>query len=87
MNLKNKLKSTVNHIKSHPVAYAYAAGAVIGITTTSIVTYYITKDLKLVNLNDALKRIHDEGLTGLKYEMNDAETLVLIPMLTDNLTQ
>lgn len=82
IQMKKKLNSTINHIKSHPVAYAYASGVVLGSTCMALGVYYAQKDLKLVELNDALKRIHNEGLVGLKYKMNEYETLVLIP--TDN---
>lgn len=81
--IKDKFNSTINHVKAHPALYAYAAGAAIGITSTYLLTDYFMKDalkdLKLVDLNAALKRIHEEGLTGLKYEMG-AETLVLFPV-------
>lgn len=87
IQMKKTLNSTINHIKSHPVAYAYAAGAFVGITATALAVHYDMKGLKLVDLDEALKRIHNEGLVGLKYKMNEYETLVLIPTDTALFTQ
>lgn len=88
--VKKAVDSTINHVKAHPVIYAYAAGATVGIVSMHFVTNHLIKDFlkdkKLIDLNDALKHLRDQGLSGLKYEMVD-ETFYLFPSSSLNFTQ
>lgn len=80
IKIKKKLSSVINHVKSHPAIYAYTAGAIVGIASTAVGIAY---NRKLVDLNQALKQIHDGGHTGLFYKVDAENILLLIPAPED----
>jgi hypothetical protein len=78
MQIKKKLNSVVNHVKSHPAMYAYAAGVIVAGTATFLSFNHELNKLRLVDLDKALARIKETGTPGFYYPMDDTTTLLLI---------
>lgn len=78
MRIKKKFDSVVQHVKSHPAFYAYAAGAIIASTATAFAIEMQLKGMRLVDLEKALARIKETGAPGFFYPMDDTTTLLLI---------
>lgn len=77
MNIKKKLASAVEHVKSHPVLFTYlATTAVIG-TAVIVAERHYFKTHRIVDLDKALAQINDNGLNGLYYPLKN-ETLLMV---------
>lgn len=81
MKIKNGFSRVVNHVKAHPAAYAYVAGATVAIVAYTVTMKIYFNSKKVVDLDLALKHMNDKELLGLSYRIDAENTLYLLKNL------